>query len=92
MPVAEGHDIREFLVAEIVRAQPRIEPRKTEVHRVGAVRHRGAQAVPPAGRREQFGMFGICGHALIFTRSAHFASAARIQLSRRTRRHATLPP
>ena len=59
MPVAEGHDLRQFLVAEIVRAQPGIEPRQSEINRVGTIRHRGTQAIPAAGGREEFGMLGI---------------------------------
>ena len=62
MPVAELHHIHEFIVAEIIRPQPGIESRQAKVNRIRAIGHCGAQAIPAARRREQFGQIMSCIH------------------------------
>ena len=49
--VAKLHHCAEFVVPEIVRAQPRIESRQPEIHRVGAIRDRRAQKFLEIGRK-----------------------------------------
>ena len=74
--VAELHDLHQLVVAEIVRAQPRIETRQAEVNGIRAIRDGGTQTVPATGGREEFGMFGICRHARIIARFTRNASSS----------------
>ena len=55
VPVAKRDDLRQFLLREIIRPQPRIKSRQPEVNRVRPIRHRRAHAIPAAGGSEEFG-------------------------------------
>ena len=56
--VAEGDDLGQLGLAEVIRAQPRVETRQSEVDRVRAVRDGGAHTVPVPRGGEEFGWFG----------------------------------
>src|SRR4030095_9684446 len=55
--MAECDDFRQFLLREIVRTQPCIESRESEVDRVRAIRDRRTQTFPIPRRGEKFGSF-----------------------------------
>ena len=63
MAVAERRYLWEFLLGEVVGAQPGIEARETEEYRIGTVGHGSLEAIPSSGGSKQFGAFHV-RHAL----------------------------
>ena len=78
MVVEKGHDFGQIVFGKILRPHARIEARQSEIDRIRAIGHGGAQAVPIAGRSKKLRDCGTrsaeCG--MVRSRS-HFRSLFR---------------
>ena len=64
--VQPGDDLRQRFEIEVGRPRPGVEAAtEPEIHGIGAIGHRRAEAIPVAGGSEQFGLDRLWGHACV---------------------------